>query len=145
MRLLDGITDSVDRSSEGQGSLASTRDWDRPAFERLSVSCGGRCQQWNLFQKHLYQYAINSQDFCSQYPWPRSGHCGLRPPPETPSTHRQVWVSLFLLDPGTHKVLFVPSESLFPKSCGSSIIKSHWPLESNFPVGFPSLFKILRL
>ena len=40
-------------------------------------------------------------------------------------THRQVKVSLlwghcsFLLGPGTHKVLFVPSESLFPQSCVS--------------------------
>ena len=35
-------------------------------------------------------------------------------------THRQVWVGLlwghcsFLLGPGVHKVLFVPSKSLFP-------------------------------
>ena len=35
-------------------------------------------------------------------------------------THGQVWVSLlwghcsFLLDPGAHEVLFVPSNSLFP-------------------------------
>ena len=41
-------------------------------------------------------------------------------------THRQVWVSLlwghysFLLGPGVHKVLFVPSKSLFPQSCVSS-------------------------
>ena len=41
-------------------------------------------------------------------------------------THKQVWVSLlwghcsFLLDPGGHKVLFVPSKSLFPQSCLSS-------------------------
>ena len=40
-------------------------------------------------------------------------------------THRKVWVSplwghcSFLLGPGTHKVLFVPSESLFPQSCVS--------------------------
>ena len=38
-------------------------------------------------------------------------------------THGQVWVSLlrghcsFLLGPGTHKVLFVPSKSLFCQSC----------------------------
>ena len=37
--------------------------------------------------------------------------------------HRQVWVSLFWghcsfpLGPGAHKVLFVPSKSLFPQSC----------------------------
>ena len=41
-------------------------------------------------------------------------------------THRQVWVSLlwdhcsFLLGPDTHKVLFVPSKSLFPQSRVSS-------------------------
>ena len=53
-------------------------------------------------------------------------------------THRQVWVILlwghhsFLLGPGAHKVLFVPSQKLFPQSCGRSVIKSHWPLKSNF-------------
>ena len=41
-------------------------------------------------------------------------------------SHGQVWVSLFwghfsfLLGPGVHKVLFVPSKSLFPQSCVSS-------------------------
>ena len=41
-------------------------------------------------------------------------------------THGQVWVSLlwgycfFLLGPGAHKVLFVPSKNLFPQSCVSS-------------------------
>ena len=41
-------------------------------------------------------------------------------------THGQVWVSLlwghcsFLLGPSVHKVLFVPSKSLFPQSCESS-------------------------
>ena len=41
-------------------------------------------------------------------------------------THRQVWVShlwghcSFLLGPGAHKVLFVPSKSLFSQSCVSS-------------------------
>ena len=48
-------------------------------------------------------------------------------------THGQVWVTLFwghwsfLLGPGVHKVLFVPSKSLFPQSCRSSITKSCWP------------------
>ena len=41
-------------------------------------------------------------------------------------TPGKVWVSLlwghcsFLLGPGVHKVLFVPSKSLFPQSCVSS-------------------------
>ena len=57
---------------------------------------------------------------------PAAGHCWPMPPPETPDTHEQVWVSLlwghcsFLLSPGVHKVLFVPSKSLFPQSCVSS-------------------------
>ena len=43
-------------------------------------------------------------------------------------THRQVCVNLlwghcsFLLCPGVHKVLFVPSKSLFPQSCVSSCV-----------------------
>ena len=51
-------------------------------------------------------------------------------------THRQVWLSLlwgrcfFLLGP-MYKVFLVPSKSLFPQSCGSSVIKSHWPSKAN--------------
>ena len=54
-----------------------------------------------------------------------------------PDTHGQVCVSLlrghcsFLLDPGAHKVLFVPSMSLFPQFCVCSVIKSHCPPKSN--------------
>ena len=46
--------------------------------------------------------------------------------PRLLDTHSQVWVSLlwghcsFLLGPGVHKVLFVPSKSLFPQSNVSS-------------------------
>ena len=42
------------------------------------------------------------------------------------NSHRQAWVSLLsghcslLLCPGVHKLLFVPSKSLFPQSCVSS-------------------------
>ena len=32
---------------------------------------------------------------------------------------------------GVHKILFVPSKSLFPQSCVSSVIKSHCPPKSN--------------
>ena len=38
---------------------------------------------------------------------------------------------LVLLRPGAHKELFVPSKSLFPQSCVSSVIKSQWPPNSN--------------
>ena len=60
------------------------------------------------------------------------------------NTHRQVWLSLlwghwsFLLGPGGHKVLFVPSKSLcFPQSCRSAIIKSLYPSKSD-SLGVPS-------
>ena len=59
-------------------------------------------------------------------------------------THGQVWVSLlwghcsFVLGPRVHKVLFVPSKSLFPQSCGSSVAKSHWPPKSNSLRGLSS-------
>ena len=52
-------------------------------------------------------------------------------------THKHIWVSFlwchcsFLLGPGAHKVLFVPSKSLFPQSCVSSAIKSHCLPKSN--------------
>ena len=54
---------------------------------------------------------------------PAPGHC--RPTPFL-DIHGQVWVSLlwdhcpFLLGPGAHKVLFVPTKSLFPQACLSS-------------------------
>ena len=59
--------------------------------------------------------------------------------PRLLDTHRQVWLSLlcghysFLLGPGVHKVLFVPSKSLFPQSCASSVVKSYWSSKSNSP------------
>ena len=62
---------------------------------------------------------------------PRQATADPRLHPRLLDTHRQVWLSLlrghfsFLLGPGAHKVLFVPSKSVFPQSCGSSVIKSH--------------------
>ena len=59
---------------------------------------------------------------------PKLAACHHRPTslPSLLDTHRQVCVSLlwghcsFLLGPGVHKVLSVPSKSLFPQSCISS-------------------------
>ena len=54
-----------------------------------------------------------------------AGHRRPTPLPETPRPSG-VWVSLlwgdcsFLLGPGVHRFLFVPSQSLFPQSCLSS-------------------------
>ena len=59
-------------------------------------------------------------------PYPAAGHRRPTPLPETPGHSGQVWVGLlsghcsFLLGPGLHKVLFVPSRSLFPQSGVSS-------------------------
>ena len=54
---------------------------------------------------------------CAQGPQPAAGPCQPTPSLETPGL---LWVSLlwghcsFLLGPGAHKVLFVPSKTLFP-------------------------------
>ena len=70
-------------------------------------------------------------------PDPVAGHYQSSPLPDTAGHSRQVWLCLlwhhcsFLLGPGTHKILFVPSKRLFPQSCGSSVIKFHWPSKSN--------------
>ena len=70
-------------------------------------------------------------------PGPQQATVNLRLHQRLLDTHRQVRFSLlrshcsFLLGPGVHKGLFVPSKSLFPQSCGSSAVKSHWPSKSN--------------
>ena len=59
-------------------------------------------------------------------PDPAAGHHQPMPHQRLLDTHGQIWVSLllshcsFLLGLGAHKVLFVPSKSLFPQSCVSS-------------------------
>ena len=59
-------------------------------------------------------------------PNPATGHLNPRLPRKLLGTHRQLKISLlwghclFLLGPGAHEVLFVPSQSLFPQSCVSS-------------------------
>ena len=82
-------------------------------------------------------------------PDPAAGHCWLMPPLETPG-HSQASLAQslmetllfcsFLLVPGVHKVLFVPSKSLFPQSCGSStelwLQSNPTGLQSQIPWGF---------
>ena len=59
-------------------------------------------------------------------PDPAAGHHQPMPAPETPGHSQASLVSLlgghysFLLGPGAHKFLFVPSKSPFPQSCVSS-------------------------
>ena len=60
--------------------------------------------------------------------------------------HRQLWLCLlwgycsFLLAPGVHKVLFVPSKCLYPQFCASFVIKI--PLA--FKVKFPGASQFLK-
>ena len=76
---------------------------------------------------------------------PKAVQCQPMPPTESPGHSQARLLSLlwghcfFLLGPGAHKDLFVPSKSLFPQSCGSSVIKFHWPSKSN-SLGFLSPF-----
>ena len=72
---------------------------------------------------------------------PRQAKADPRLPQRLLDTHGHLPLSLlwspcsFLLGPGAHKVLFVASKGLFPQSCGSSVIKSHWP-QIQIPWGF---------
>ena len=68
---------------------------------------------------------------------PEAGHRWPMPLPETPG-HSQASLCqslgghcTFVLGPGAHKVLFVPSKTLFPQDSAGSVIKSHWPPKSN--------------
>ena len=76
----------------------------------------------------------------------RHTHCSQSciSPPLTQASSRDSWALTgksglvscgghcsFHLGPGAWKILFVPSKSLFPQSCVSSVIKSHWPPKSN--------------
>ena len=70
-------------------------------------------------RSHAYTAALSVPD-------PTAGHRRPTPKPESPghswkSLGRSLVRSLpLLLGPGAHKVLFVPSKSLFPLSCVSS-------------------------
>ena len=64
-------------------------------------------------RSHACIPALNAPD-------PEAGHRQPTPLLENPGHSWQVWVSLlwghcfFLLGPGAHKILFVPTKSLFP-------------------------------
>ena len=82
---------------------------------------------------------------------PAAGHCQCMPLPETPETHGRVWASLFwghhsfLLGSGVHKVLFVPSKSLFPQSCVKTCNLITLSSKVKYPGGSQSLHQIPRL
>ena len=90
-----------------------------------------------LLQKDLCQHATVPRTVAFNTLNPVAGHCWPKPPPETPG-HPQASLAqsfvgscCFLLVSGGHKVLLVPSKSLFPQSCGSSVIESHWSSKSS--------------
>jgi len=66
-----------------------------------------------------------------------AGHCQPMPPPETPgqSQAKSGSVSCGVTVPFSwvleHTMFFHAPKSLFPQSCGMSVIKSHWPPKSN--------------
>ena len=54
---------------------------------------------------------------------PEAGCCWSTPLLETHGHSQASLVqSLFLLAPGAHKVLFIPPKSLFPQTCGNSVV-----------------------
>ena len=72
-------------------------------------------------------------------PDPMAGHCQPIPLLVTPGHSQeslaQSLVGSLLLSSGAHKVLFLPSKSLFPYFHGSSVIKSPG-IQSQIPWGF---------
>ena len=90
--------------------------------------------------KKTYTNTLAPRTVIVSAPDSTADHCQHMPRPETPgksqSSLAQSLVRSLLLFPGslcTHKVLFVPSKSLFPQSCGSSIIKSHLLVAKTLP------------
>ena len=123
-------------------------------WERLTVGKTGSCSDgWGSIPSLLFDlrqnYSGGNEDngdllpkvpcthCCPQCPDPAAGRCWPTPPLETPghsqaSLGQSLWSHCsYLLGPGAHKVLFMPSRSLFPQSCVSSVIKSHLPPKSN--------------
>ena len=87
-------------------------------FDLRPNSGGGNEDNGDLLQKVPCSTATLSA------PNPAAGHRRPTPAPETPRHSQaslgQSLVGSLLLGPGAHKVLFVPSKSLFPQSCVSS-------------------------
>ena len=112
-------------SIDGWGSIPSL------LFDLRQNYSGGNEDNGDLLPK------VPCTHCCPQCPDPAAGRCWPTPPLETPghsqaSLGQSLWSHCsYLLGPGAHKVLFMPSRSLFPQSCVSSVIKSHLPPKSN--------------
>ena len=147
----DWLWGKLDLVLVGKGMLSksliqfSADGWGRvpsPEFG-LRPNRGGDngCNVDLLQKKDLGQHAGPPRTVAVSVPEPATGHCQPMPPPETPrhtqaSLVSHLWGhSSFLLGPGVRVILFVPSKSLFPQACGSSVIKSA-DLQSQIPWGF---------
>ena len=115
----------------GLWKLPDGRDW---LWGKFGLALMGG----SMLSKLLIQFSVDGRGCVPSLLFGRSPNCPPRLHQRFLDTHREVWLSFlwghcsFLPAPGMHKVLFVPSKSLFPQSCGSSVIKSHWPPKSNF-------------
>ena len=100
---------------DGQGGVPSCcLTWGQPTVDQMKI------MMTSFKRSHAGPAALRAWDCAAAHRWPM-------PPRETPGCS---WAGLsqsllwghcsFLLGPGTHKALFVPSKSLFPQSWVSS-------------------------
>ena len=122
--LMDGAMFSkslIQFSVDGWGSVPCCLAWGRTIAGVMATS----------FKRAYASTVVVSA------PDPMSGHCQPTPLPETPGHSQaslgQSLVGSLLLSPGFWCTpgLVCALRSLFPQSCVSSVIRSHWPPESN--------------
>ena len=123
--------------------------WGGPDLKSVVSVIGYRLYgryKGNLLQKDLRQHAVPPRTTASSALDPAAGHCKPMHLLQTPE-HSQASLAqslleavLLLLGPGEQKALSVPSKSLFPQSCGSSVIKSCWlPKSGSLPLCWISM------
>ena len=98
---------------------------------------GGNGSNGDLLQKDLHQHAVAPKTVAASVPDPMAGHCQptplLQAPGHSQASLAQSLVGSLLLSPGSWctQGFVVSSKGLLPQSCGSCVIKSHWPSKSN--------------
>ena len=110
--------------------------WDGPVLESVVLMVGYRLHgrnNGNVLQEDLCQHAVPSRTAAASAPDPVASHYQPTCPLWT-LTGKSGSVSCGVTAPfswvlGAQKILLVPSKSLFPQSCGNSVIKSHWLLK----------------
>ena len=110
--------------------LPDGRDWLRGNLDLVFM---GR----DMVNKSLFQFSVDEWGCVPSLLFGLRPHFPPKPPLETPGHSQasltQTPVGTLLPCPSSWctQVPSVPSKSLFPQSCGSSVIKSHWPPKSN--------------